>query len=204
MNVEVLEGHPQMSRTKRVLYCGLGILFIGIAIVGVALPGIPTTGPLIAASFFLTKTNPRLEKKLLGLKIFRRYRHYLDGSTAMPLRARLWALGWMWGSIATSCYFLSHAEHASSAMIGGTLVMGCIGTAVITLCRRATAVAPTAQYPQPSAVATVDQPEEQLLIAARAIQESLDPVSPDTQSSRSSTSPLPTTTYEQRYLRCAL
>ncbi len=204
MSVHVVNGHPQTSGTKRVLYGGLGILFIGIAIVGVALPGIPTTGPLIAASFFLAKSNPRLEKRLLGLRIFRRYRHYLDGSTAMPIHARLWALGWMWGSIAMSCYFLSHAEHASYAMIGGTLVMGCIGTAVIMLYRRSTAAASTTQHPKPLPATRADQPEHELLIAVVAIQKSLDSISLDTQSSRLSTSPLQTTNCDQRHLRCAL
>lgn len=124
------------SRATRILHGGLGILSIVIATIGVALPGIPTTGPLIAASFFLAKSNPRLEKKLLGLKIFAIYMRYLDGSTPMPRRARVWALAWMWASILISCYLFSHATHLRGAKIGGTLAMGCIGTVAITQYRR--------------------------------------------------------------------
>ncbi len=123
---------------KRVVYVALGITFVGIGIVGVMLPGIPTTGPLMLASFLLARSNPRLEQKLLGLRIFRNYRPYLDGSAPMPMRARLWALAMMWGSILLSCLMLTRTSGSSAMLIAAIMLAGCVGTVVILVVRRKT------------------------------------------------------------------
>ena len=132
----------QASTLKRLLNGCLGLLMIAIALIGAVLPGIPTTGPLIAGSFFLAKSNPRLERKLVGLKIFAPYRHYLDGSAALPKRARIFALVAMWSSILVSSCLLSQASTLRETKIAATLAMGCVGTVVISRYRREVAHTP--------------------------------------------------------------
>lgn len=129
---------------KRWIMGALGLSFVGIGLAGVFLPGVPTTGPLMAASFFLAKSNPALERRLLGMRIFRKYAKYLDGSTPLPRRARLTALGWMWGSIAASCAWLSYGAKTSSMLLLGIVALGMIGTAVILMIRRERKPAPAA------------------------------------------------------------
>ncbi len=145
-----VDGGASPSLLRRGLYAVSGLLFIAIAIVGVALPGIPTTGPLLAASFLLAKSNPAWERKLLGLRIFRPYRPFLEGTAAIPRRARLWALAWMWGSILFSCYCLAQTGSAASLLICGTLALGAIGTVALLRFRRAVprlATSPRKQAP---------------------------------------------------------
>ena len=89
---------------------GLGLLFVGIAAIGVILPGVPTAGPLIIASIFLTKSSPSLERRLIRNRFFARYLVYLDGSREMPLRAKVMAIVLMWASIGVSSFVL----HVSS------------------------------------------------------------------------------------------
>lgn len=150
---------------KRVVFSGLGFVFVAIGFIGIFLPGIPTTGPLIAASFFLARGNPRLQRKLLGHRIFRSYLPYLDGSIAMPLRARMWALASMWISILVSCIFMSQTIHARTVVMGLTMAMGLVGTGFILLYRRKESHLPTSEpgRPQESSCET----ELQLLSSLR-------------------------------------
>lgn len=120
---------------KRWILVALGVIFVGIGFVGVFLPGIPTTGPLIAASLLLAKSNPRLGRKLLANRIFRNYEQYLDSSRAIPVRARLCGLAGMWISIAASCFLMSRTGQSAATAIGLTVAMGLIGSPVILLYR---------------------------------------------------------------------
>jgi uncharacterized protein len=52
---------------KRSLYIGLGCICVGMAILGALLPVLPCTPWAIAASFFFSKSSPRLHRWLLGL-----------------------------------------------------------------------------------------------------------------------------------------
>ena len=68
---EVGAGHLSVPRgPRRYLYLGLAGLFFLLACVGVVLPGIPTTPFLILTSYFLIRSSPKLNQKLLGSKMF--------------------------------------------------------------------------------------------------------------------------------------
>jgi len=117
--------------------CGIGgVLFVVLAFVGVFLPGIPTTGPLIAASFLLAKSHPALEKRLVRNRWFAKYLSYLDGHQPMPLRARVWALGWMWLSISLSSIYLSWTLAQPHLVVTVIVASGLVGTVVIVRFRR--------------------------------------------------------------------
>ena len=81
-----------LSRLRRWLYVGLGVLSVGLAVVGAIVPGMPATVFLIIASYFLTRSCPSLEKRLLQHRIFAPYLPYVRAGTPMPRRARVVAV----------------------------------------------------------------------------------------------------------------
>ena len=48
----------------------LGWLWVGIAFIGVVLPGIPTTGPILLAAFFFSKSSDRFDHWLVSNRFF--------------------------------------------------------------------------------------------------------------------------------------
>lgn len=136
-------------------------MFVAIGFVGIFVPGLPTTGPLIAASFFLAKSHPRLERLLIHNPVFSKYSHYLDGSTAMPLRARYWALGWMWLSITISSVSLILSGAGGLLVVATTFAAGLVGSGVIMRFRRHGSVA---QQTAPARTFSVNDNREDLAI----------------------------------------
>lgn len=125
-----------MQVIKRLACAAFGVTFVTIGFIGIFIPGLPTTGPLIAASFFLAKSHPRLERLLIFNRVFSSYSHYLDGSTAMPARARYWALGWMWLSITASSASLILSGAGGTMMVAIIFTSGLLGSGVILRFRR--------------------------------------------------------------------
>ncbi len=123
--------NSQSNYFKRGLFAVLGVLFVGIAGIGVVLPGIPTVGPLLLASLFLTKSSPRLEQRLIRNRFFARYLPYLDGTSAMSWRARVIAILLMWSSIGLSCLLLGYFENGFGWLAWSVIVAGLIGTIFI-------------------------------------------------------------------------
>ena len=62
----------QQARHKptRILLAGLGFLSLGIGVVGLVLPGIPTTGPVLLAAFFFSRSSERFDRWLLEHRVF--------------------------------------------------------------------------------------------------------------------------------------
>lgn len=119
------------SPIRRAVYAVLGVLFVGIAAAGVVLPGIPTAGPLIVASIFLTKSSPALERKLIRNQFFARYLHYLDGTTEMTPRAKRTSIALMWLSIAISCSLLYLSGQSPWWLLALITLAGIVGTIFI-------------------------------------------------------------------------
>lgn len=122
---------PTSSLLKRSLMAALGIVMVGVAGIGVFLPGIPTVGPLILASLFLTKSSPRLERRLIRNRFFARYLPYLDGTSEMSFKARVIAILLMWVSISLSCLLLGYFENGFGWLAWSVILAGVIGTIFI-------------------------------------------------------------------------
>ncbi len=58
------------SRAVRTLYLALGVLFLGLGIVGTAIPLIPTTGPVLLAAFFFSRSSERFDTWLVNHRLF--------------------------------------------------------------------------------------------------------------------------------------
>ncbi|MEZ6095186.1 MAG: YbaN family protein [Pirellulaceae bacterium] len=98
---------PKRLTLRQFALAALGVVFVVLAGFGAVLPGIPTVGPLLVASFCFTKSCPALEQRLIRNRFFGPYLRFLDGTTEMPLKAKLISIALMWTSIGFSCFLLS-------------------------------------------------------------------------------------------------
>ncbi len=125
------------ARQTRVGWTLLGSLFLVIGIVGIYLPGVPTTGPLILASFLFGRGNPQLRDQMLQAPMLAAYRSYLDGSKPFTWTMRCWALGCMWLSIGISCWLMSYSSQMAVFALPACVLGGVAGTICILLYRSA-------------------------------------------------------------------
>lgn len=58
------------NRILRSILLVLGFLFVGIAFLGVFLPGLPTTGPVLLAAFFFSRSSERFDHWLVSNRFF--------------------------------------------------------------------------------------------------------------------------------------
>lgn len=62
--------HPPVSLVRRWMFVTLGLLFVGLAGLGVVLPGLPATPFVLMASYFFTRSSPRLHGWLRTSRVF--------------------------------------------------------------------------------------------------------------------------------------
>ena len=124
------------SKLKRCFFAVVGVLLVGLAGIGVVLPGIPTVGPLMLASFFLLKSFPALESRLIRNRFFARYIGYLDGTSEMPIQARVSSILMMWLSIAASALLIYFFGGGQIWLLVTLAIAGLTGTVFIWRFRR--------------------------------------------------------------------
>lgn len=87
---------------RRLLWIPVGLLCVGLGGLGIVLPGLPSTVFFIGAAAAFSRSSPRLEAWVLGLRgvgpLVRDYRAGLG----MPRRAKVVAIAMMWTAIAVS------------------------------------------------------------------------------------------------------
>lgn len=121
----------KMGPAKRWMYSTVGLLMVAIGIIGVYLPGIPTTGPLLLASFLFTRSNPRLQRWLMQNRFAAKHLGWLDGSQRMTNRLRGWAIACMWTSITVSSCLFAFSAWGRLVLIPCCIAAGMIGTLCI-------------------------------------------------------------------------
>jgi hypothetical protein len=137
------------STFKRYTNATLGLMFVFVAAAGAVLPGIPTVGPLMLASFFLLKSSPALEKRLVRNQFFAKYLAYIDGTTPMTNRMRISSILMMWLSISVSALISMATGDLKFWLIGLLVTAGLIGTAFIWRYRRSASPAPSGNQSSP-------------------------------------------------------
>lgn len=120
---------PVAIRLRRWMLAALGVVSVGLGAVGVVVPGLPTTVFLLLASFLFTKSCPWLEDRLIHNRYFAPYLRYLDGSRAMPRRAKVTAIAMMWLMVCASSLTLTQGEARRwwiAGLLGGAALVGTV------------------------------------------------------------------------------
>ncbi|WP_409273234.1 YbaN family protein [Pseudomonas sp. KCJK9111] len=90
----------------RYLLLAIGWLSVALGVVGIFLPVLPTTPFLLLAAACFARSSPRFHDWLVNHpRLGPWIRGYLGGE-GMPLKAKVYAIGLMWLSIAVSCYLV--------------------------------------------------------------------------------------------------
>jgi hypothetical protein len=129
-------GSKGAASAWRWLLAALGVVCFGLGAVGAIVPGLPTTVFLLLGSFFLTKSCPWLERRLLQSRLFRPYAAFLDPATPFSSRGRATALAAMWISIVITLALLARSGAVAAWLLVLIAAAGVVGTVVILRFRR--------------------------------------------------------------------
>jgi len=116
------------SPARRALYASSGIVCVALGAVGVVVPGMPTTCFVIAASFFFSKSSPRMESWLRSNRFLGPFLKRFEENRAMTPRAKAAAVSSMWIGIALGVTATAHTGHVIPAAM---IVSGLVGTGAI-------------------------------------------------------------------------
>lgn len=94
-----------MSKTKKVLFIGLGTLATGIGIIGMFLPVLPTTPFLMLAAFLYARSSERFLHWLLTNKLCGSYIDNYRSGRGITLRQKIGTLALLWVTIGSSAIF---------------------------------------------------------------------------------------------------
>jgi uncharacterized membrane protein YbaN (DUF454 family) len=104
-----------------VLFVTLGVVLLGVGFAGAVLPLVPTTFPLLLAAGLFARSSSRLERWLLGHRVFGAYlRNYKQG-LGMTRRHKATTLVTLWVGIGISMY-LSHTSVVALIVLAIVLV----------------------------------------------------------------------------------
>lgn len=93
------------SRTLRAVYGALGFLFLGLGIAGIFIPVLPTTINVILAAFFFFRSNERMYRWLIEHPRFGPALRDYRAGLGIPRRVKMFAVGLIAVTFATSMYF---------------------------------------------------------------------------------------------------
>lgn len=89
----------------KIVYLGLGCVFLGLGALGVILPILPTTPFLLLSIFFFARSSDKMRAFVLDHPIFGRYvRDYYDGT--MPRGQKVRVISLLWVTILISAYLI--------------------------------------------------------------------------------------------------
>jgi uncharacterized membrane protein YbaN (DUF454 family) len=102
---------------------GIGFLALGLGIVGIFVPLLPTTPFLLLAAACFVRSSNRLYHWLIGHRMFGNYIRCYREYHAISLRAKIFVLSLLWGTLGYSAIFA-----VDSLWI--RIALGCIGIGV--------------------------------------------------------------------------
>lgn len=125
---EPATGRPVGSRARRYLLAGIGLVLVGFGAIGAVLPGLPTTIFLIGAAWCFARSCPWLSERLLGARLFRPFRPWLEPGARISRRARASSLFLMWIAVGTSATLLVVADRPRPVLAAVIVGLGGAGT----------------------------------------------------------------------------
>lgn len=118
---------------------GLGWLWVAIAFVGVVLPGLPTTGPILLAAFFFSKSSERFDRWLVTNRFFGGIVRDWRAGVGFTVKAKTIAVAAIVISFSiTTIWFVTNPY----ARLGMWLLAAAIATYVVTRPTKSVEVAP--------------------------------------------------------------
>ena len=117
------------SRALRAIFLVLGFLFVGVAFVGVVVPVLPTTGPVLLAAFFFSKSSQRFDTWLETNRLFGSIVRDWRAGRGFTVRAKVVAVVAIIASFAVTTVFFINGFYLRAAF--WALAIG-IATYVVT------------------------------------------------------------------------
>jgi uncharacterized membrane protein YbaN (DUF454 family) len=135
-----LASHPMPTRGRvtgwRWAMAGAGVTCFGLGIVGVFLPVMPTTVFLLLGSFFLTRSCPWLEERMLRLPVLRPYAEFVRSKAPLSSRMRWTAMAMMLASIGVAAGVLAATDRLTQVLAGVLAGLAALAAVTISLFRR--------------------------------------------------------------------
>ena len=116
----------------------IGTLALVLGILGIFLPLLPATPFLLLASACYLRGSERLHHRLVSSRYIGSYLATFQSGRGIPLRAKIWALIFLWSSLAVSAWF------APLPWVRGLLLVPGIGVTIYLLRQK---TAPPARRP---------------------------------------------------------
>lgn len=116
----------QRSRTLRLVWMAVGLMFVALGGIGVVVPGIPTTGFMVMAAWCFSRSSTRLEAWLLGLPAVGRMVADYRAGLGMPRRAKAVACPMIVGMCAFSGWRIDRIWIAAVIAVAGVIGVGWI------------------------------------------------------------------------------
>lgn len=127
---------PGMPLPLRWTLAAIGVGCFILGIIGALVPGMPTTIFLLLGSFFVTRSCPWIEDRMLAIPLLRPYAQFIRSKEPMSRKARITAMSMMWMSIAISSAVLVFAGKMTLLVGGFAAFLGAVGTVSIVMFRR--------------------------------------------------------------------
>lgn len=80
-----------MEKIKKIMWMGLGFLFLGVAYIGVITPGIPWSTPTVIAAFCFAKGSTRWHNWIMNHKLFGPFLQNWSQKRVFPMYGK-WAM----------------------------------------------------------------------------------------------------------------
>lgn len=113
-------------KAKQILYISASILCIILATIGIVVPGLPTTPLLLAASWMLYRSSPRLQRWLLSSPLGVYIRDY-QRRGGMRTKTKVWVVALMLTMVTCSVVFFIDTLWVDCLVVA----LGLVGSLVV-------------------------------------------------------------------------
>ena len=95
-----------MNDIRKLIYIACGTLCVALGVLGIFVPLLPTTGPLLLAAFFYSRSSPRFYHWLLYNRWFGAYIKNYRAGHGIPIRSKVITLLTLWVTIGASMFLI--------------------------------------------------------------------------------------------------
>lgn len=107
-----------MSRTKKYIFIGLGIIATSIGMVGIFVPVLPTTPFLLLAAFLFSKSSERFLYWLCHNRLCGKYIDNYRKGLGLPLMQKIMTIALLWLTIGLSAFVFIDTLWVKIMLIG--------------------------------------------------------------------------------------